>query len=59
MIVYHPTVTLVGDFLTKPLNGTPFKSHQDTIMRLDKESIAYYNERYDNAKVEYPKHIGV
>ena len=27
VIAYHPTGSLVGDFLTKPLNGTPFKSH--------------------------------
>ena len=27
VIVYHLTGTLVEDFLTKPLNGTLFKSH--------------------------------
>ena len=27
VIVYHSTGKLVGDFLSKPLNGTPFKNH--------------------------------
>ena len=35
VIVYYPTDKLVGDYLTKPLNGTPFKNHRNTIMGLD------------------------
>lgn len=59
VIVHHPMEAMVGYFLTKPLNGTPFKSHRDTLIRLDKELIAYYKEKYKNAKAMYCKHIGV
>ena len=39
--IYHPTGKLVGDFLTKPLNGTPFKNHRNMIMGMDDELIEY------------------
>ena len=38
VIVYHPTGKLVRDYLTKPLNGTPFKNHRTTIMGVDNKS---------------------
>lgn len=41
VVVYHSTEKMVGDFLSKPLNGTQFKSHRNTILGLDKESTAY------------------
>ena len=59
VIVYHLTKEMVSDYLTKPLNGTPFKSHRNTIMRLTKESNTYYKIQYENAKVAYQKRIGV
>ena len=59
VIVYHPTKEMVSDYLTKPLNGTPFKSHCNTIMGLTKESNTYYKMQYENAKDAYWKHIGV
>ena len=58
VIVYHPTGKLVGDYLTKPLNGTPFKNHCNMIMGVDDKAIEYYRVRYENAKVEYQKCIG-
>ena len=56
--VYHPTGELVGDYLNKSLNGTPFKNHRNTIMGVDDESIEDYKVRYDNSRVAYPKRIG-
>ena len=44
---------MVGSYLTKPLNGTPFKNHRNTIMGVDDELIEYYKTKYENAKVEY------
>ena len=53
VIVYHPTKEMISDYLTKPLNGTPFKSHRNTIMGLTKESNTYYKIQYENAKDAY------
>ena len=53
VIVYHPTKEMVSDYLTKPLNGTPFKSHRNTIMGLTEESNVYYKIQYENAKDAY------
>ena len=57
VIVHHLTGALVGDFLTKTLDGTPFKFHRDTTMGLDKELITYYKKRYENARDVYHKRI--
>ena len=59
VVVYHPTKEMVSDYLTKPLNGTPFKSHRNTIMGLTEESNAYYKLQYENSKDAYRKRIGV
>ena len=53
VIVYHPTKEMVSDYLTKPLNGSPFKSHRNTIMGLTEESNAYYKLQYKNGKDVY------
>ena len=57
VVVYHPTQKMVGDFLTKPLNGSPFKKHRNAIMGLDEEAIEYYKEKYENEKAGYQKRI--
>ena len=57
VVVYHPTGKMVGDFLTKPLNGSPFKNHRNAIMGLDENTIEYYRIKYEDAKVEYRKRI--
>ena len=59
VIVYHLTKEMVYDYLTKLLNGTPFKSHRNTIMGLAEESNAYYKLQYENGKDVYRKRIGV
>ena len=58
VILYHPTGKMVGDYLTKPLNRTPFKNHRNTIMGIDDDTIGYYKTKYGNTKVEYRNHIG-
>ena len=57
MVVYHPTQKMVGDFLTKALNGSPFKKHRNAIMGLDEESIEYYKVKYENEKAASRKRI--
>ena len=57
MVVYHPTQKMVGDFLTKALNGSPFKKHRNAIMGLDEEAIEYYKMKYENEKATHRKHI--
>ena len=56
-MVYHPTQKMVGDFLTKPLNGSPFKKHRNAIMGLDEEAIEYYKVKYENEKAANQKRI--
>ena len=46
VVVYHLTKEMVADYLTKPLNGTPFRTHLNTIIRLDEISIAQYKAQY-------------
>ena len=58
VIVYHPTGKMVGDYLTKLLNRTPFKNHCNTIIGIDDDTIEYYKTKHENAKVEYRKRIG-
>ena len=58
VIVYHPIGRFVGDYLTKPLNGTLFKNHRNTVMGVGDKAIEYCRVRYENAKVEYRKCIG-
>ena len=57
VVVYHPTGKLVGDFLTKPLNGSLFKNHRNAIMGVDEDTIENYRMIYENAKVKYQKRI--
>ena len=58
VIVYHPTNKLVGDYPTKPLNGTLFKNHCNTIMGINDGDIIYYKVKYENEKAVYRIRIG-
>ena len=59
VVLYHATEEMVVDFLTKLLNGTPFRTHWNNIMGLYKISIAQYKAQYENAKYRYRNCIGM
>ena len=45
VVVYHSTGKMVRDFLTKSLNGSPFKNHRNAIMGLNENTIEYYEKK--------------
>jgi hypothetical protein len=49
-VIYHPTKQMVSDYLTKPLQGSLFRTHRNSIMGHDEDSIGKYNSEYSNAK---------
>jgi hypothetical protein len=49
-VIYHPTKQMVSDYLTKPLQGSLFRTHRNSIMGHDEDSIAKCSTEYDNAK---------
>ena len=57
VVVYHPTGKMVGNFLTKTLNRSPFKNLRNAIIGLDDNTNKYYRMKYESAKVEYRKRI--
>ena len=58
VIVCYPTGKMMGDYLTKPLNRTPFKNHCNMIMGVDDHTIKFYKTKYENGKSKYQKRIG-
>jgi hypothetical protein len=49
-VVYHPTKQMVSDYLTKPLQGSLFRTHRNSIMGHDESSISRCSTEYNNAK---------
>jgi hypothetical protein len=49
-VIYHPTKQMVSDYLTKPLQGSLFRTHRNSIMGHDENSIAICNREYNEAK---------
>jgi hypothetical protein len=49
-VIYHPTKEMVSDYLTKPLQGSLFRTHRNSIMGHDEESISRYDKEYSDAK---------
>jgi hypothetical protein len=49
-VIYHPTKQMVSDYLTKPLQGSLFRTHRNSIMGHDEDSIAKYRTEYNDAK---------
>jgi hypothetical protein len=49
-VVYHPTKQMVSDYLTKPLQGSLFRTYRNSIMGHDENSIAACNKEYNDAK---------
>jgi hypothetical protein len=49
-VIYHPTKQMVSDYLTKPLQGSLFRTHRNSIMGHDKDSISKCDKEYSDAK---------
>jgi hypothetical protein len=49
-VIYHPTKEMVSDYLTKPLQGSLFRTHRNSIMGHDENSIAICSKEYSDAK---------
>jgi hypothetical protein len=49
-VLYHPTKQMVSDYLTKPLQGSLFRTHRNSIMGHDENSIAMCATEYNDAK---------
>ena len=54
-VVYHPTKELVGDYMTKALQGSLFRTHRNTIMGLTEDSISMYEKAYREQKLKLKK----
>jgi hypothetical protein len=51
-IVYCPTKEMVSDYLTKPLQGSLFRVHRNSIMGVSEDSLSRYKEEYLQSKVD-------
>jgi hypothetical protein len=49
-VVYCPTKQMVSDYLTKPLQGSLFRTHRNSIMGHSEDSISLYRKSYSDAK---------
>jgi hypothetical protein len=49
-VIYHPTKQMVSDYLTKPLQGSLFRTHRNSIMGHSEDSISRYMKEYSDAK---------
>jgi hypothetical protein len=49
-VIYHPTKQMVSDYLTKPLQGSLFRTHRNSIMGHTEDSISLYRTAYAKAK---------
>jgi hypothetical protein len=49
-VIYCPTKQMVSDYLTKPLQGSLFRTHRNSIMGHSEDSISRYRKEYYDAK---------
>jgi hypothetical protein len=49
-VIYHPTKQMVSDYLTKPLQGSLFRTHRNSIMGHSEDSISVCRKAYSDAK---------
>jgi hypothetical protein len=49
-VIYHPTKQMVYDYLTKPLQGSLFRTHRNSIMGHTEDSISKRMKGYNDAK---------
>jgi hypothetical protein len=45
-IVYCPTKEMVSDYLTKPLQGSLFRTHRNSIMGVSEDKLSRYQDEY-------------
>ena len=56
-VIYHPTKEMVSDYLTKPLQGSLFRTHRNSLMGHDEDSIAQCSKEYNDAKAAATKDL--
>ena len=49
-VEYCPTDDMVADFFTKPLQGSKFRTHRNTILGVSNEEYDLYRDKYAKAK---------
>jgi hypothetical protein len=49
-VIYCPTKQMVSDYLTKPLQGSLFRTHRNSIMGHSEDSISMHRKEYSDAK---------
>jgi hypothetical protein len=49
-IVYCPTKEMVSDYLTKPLQGSLFRTHRNSIMGVSEKELSRYQDEYVKMK---------
>ena len=54
-IVYHQTKEMVGDYMTKALQGSLFRTHRNSIMGLTEDPILMYDITYREQKLAIKK----
>jgi hypothetical protein len=54
-IVYCPTKEMVSDYLTKPLQGSLFRTHQNSIMGVLENELSRYQDEYVQIKEDLRK----
>jgi hypothetical protein len=54
-IVYCPTKEMVSDYLTKPLQGSVFRTHRNSIMGVSENELSHYQDEYVQMKEDVRK----
>jgi hypothetical protein len=54
-IVYCPTKEMVSDYLTKPLQGSLFRTHRNSIMGVSENELSRYQDEYVQMKEDLRK----
>ena len=51
VVTYYPTKEMVADYLSKPLQGSLFCSHRNTLMGITHEQVDQFQMDYAAAKI--------
>ena len=55
VVTYYPTTPMITDYLSKPLQGSLFCLHRNTLMGITSEMADQYQMEYAAAKVATAK----